>query len=105
MQAVSGDRIIRVSQDLLEEDADPDLPLTRLAALKWIAELYAKAPAAVIATHRVLFPALMRTLRDGTDAVVSANLDVLARLSSGPGEAQFPADGRRRHDFGKQHPL
>jgi vacuole morphology and inheritance protein 14 len=54
---------------------------SRLAALRWIKMLLGKSPGQFLGHLSELFPALLRTLQDPDDAVVSLDLQVLAGLS------------------------
>ena len=55
---------------------------TRLAALRWILMLHIKSPEKIFALVEEVFPALLKTLSDPSDEVVSLDLEVLAEISS-----------------------
>ncbi|MCJ1309995.1 hypothetical protein MMC25_003656 [Agyrium rufum] len=54
---------------------------TRVAALSWLIMLHKKAPRKVLATNDGTFPALLKTLSDSSDAVVTRDLQLLSQIS------------------------
>ncbi|KAF0695654.1 Aste57867_13548 [Aphanomyces stellatus] len=62
---------------------------TRLAALAWISMLLEKKPAQLSSHLSALLPTLLKTLSDQADAVVSLDLEVLARLSTNLSQIEF----------------
>jgi vacuole morphology and inheritance protein 14 len=54
---------------------------TRVAALSWLLMLHRKAPKKVLAINDGTFPALLKTLSDPADAVVTRDLQLLSQIS------------------------
>ena len=54
---------------------------TRVAALAWLMMLHKKAPRKVLATNDGTFPALLKTLSDPAEAVVTKDLQLLSQIS------------------------
>ncbi|KAK2784625.1 hypothetical protein FQN53_008343 [Emmonsiellopsis sp. PD_33] len=54
---------------------------TRVAALAWLIMLHRKAPRKVLAFHDGTFPALLKTLSDPSEAVVTRDLQLLSQIS------------------------
>ena len=62
---------------------------TRAAALSWLIMLQKKAPKKVLAAHDTTFPALLKTLADTSDTVVTRDLQLLCQISKHSDEAYF----------------
>ncbi|KAI5466519.1 vacuolar protein 14 C-terminal Fig4p binding-domain-containing protein [Mariannaea sp. PMI_226] len=58
-----------------------DHEATRVAALTWLIMLHRKAPRKVLAFSDGTFPALLKTLSDPSDAVVTKDLQLLSQIS------------------------
>jgi vacuole morphology and inheritance protein 14 len=58
-----------------------DHEATRVAALTWLIMLHRKAPRKVLAFNDGTFPALLKTLSDPSDAVVTRDLQLLSQIS------------------------
>ncbi|KAK5995795.1 Protein VAC14-like protein [Cladobotryum mycophilum] len=58
-----------------------DHETTRVAALTWLIMLHRKAPRKVLAFNDGTFPALLKTLSDPSDAVVTRDLQLLSQIS------------------------
>lgn len=58
-----------------------DHEATRVAALTWLIMLHRKAPKKVLAFNDGTFPALLKTLSDPSDAVVTKDLQLLSQIS------------------------
>lgn len=58
-----------------------DHEATRVAALTWLIMLHRKAPRKVLAFNDGTFPALLKTLSDNSDAVVTKDLQLLSQIS------------------------
>lgn len=58
-----------------------DHEATRVAALTWLIMLHRKAPKKVLAINDGTFPALLKTLSDPSDAVVTKDLQLLSQIS------------------------
>jgi vacuole morphology and inheritance protein 14 len=58
-----------------------DYEATRVAALTWLIMLHRKAPRKVLAFNDGTFPALLKTLSDPSDAVVTKDLQLLSQIS------------------------
>merc|ERR1711939_1034018 len=56
-----------------------DHEATRVAALTWLLMLHRKAPRKVLAFNDGTFPALLKTLSDPAEAVVTRDLQLLSR--------------------------
>ena len=54
---------------------------TRVAALTWLIMLHKKAPRKVLATNDGTFPALLKTLSDNSETVVTRDLQLLSQIS------------------------
>ncbi|KAK7205325.1 vacuolar protein 14 C-terminal Fig4p binding-domain-containing protein [Myxozyma melibiosi] len=54
---------------------------TRVAALDWLIMLHRKASRKILAINDGTFPALLKTLSDSSDAVVTKDLQLLAQIS------------------------
>ncbi|XP_076259803.1 protein VAC14 homolog isoform X3 [Rhynchophorus ferrugineus] len=64
---------------------------TKVAVLKWIYDLYTKLPSKMVDYIDILFPALQKTLSDGSDQVVQQCLVVIAEVISSPKAANLGA--------------
>lgn len=62
---------------------------TRVAALSWLIMLQRKAPRKVLAAHDVTFPALLKTLSDTSDTVVTRDLQLLSQISKNSDDTYF----------------
>ena len=62
---------------------------TRAAALGWLIMLHRKAPRKVLATNEVTFPALLKTLSDPSEAVVTRDLHLLSQMSKNSEDSYF----------------
>jgi vacuole morphology and inheritance protein 14 len=58
-----------------------DYEATRVAALTWLIMLHRKAPRRVLAFNDGTFPALLKTLSDPAEAVVTKDLQLLSQIS------------------------
>lgn len=58
-----------------------DHEATRVAALTWLIMLHRKAPRKVLAFNDGTFPALLKTLSDQSEAVVTKDLQLLSQIS------------------------
>ncbi|KAH9883355.1 vacuole morphology and inheritance protein [Xylariomycetidae sp. FL2044] len=58
-----------------------DHEATRVAALKWLIMLHRKAPRKIVAFNDGTFPALLKTLSDPAEAVVTQDLKLLSQIS------------------------
>ncbi|KAK4124175.1 ARM repeat-containing protein [Parathielavia appendiculata] len=58
-----------------------DHEATRVAALTWLIMLHRKAPGKVLAFNDGTFPALLKTLSDPAEAVVTKDLQLLSQIS------------------------
>lgn len=58
-----------------------DHEATRVAALTWLLMLHRKAPKKVLAFNDGTFPALLKTLSDTSEAVVTRDLQLLSQIS------------------------
>jgi vacuole morphology and inheritance protein 14 len=58
-----------------------DHEATRVAALTWLIMLHRKAPRKVLAFNDGTFPALLKTLSDPSDVVVTKDLQLLSQIS------------------------
>ncbi|KJR79888.1 vacuole morphology and inheritance protein 14 [Sporothrix schenckii 1099-18] len=58
-----------------------DYEATRVAALTWLIMLHRKAPRKVLAFNDGTFPALLKTLSDPAEAVVTKDLQLLSQIS------------------------
>ncbi|KAI9830228.1 MAG: hypothetical protein M1819_005755 [Sarea resinae] len=62
---------------------------TRVAALKWLIMLHQKAPRKVLAIDDGTFPALLKTLSDPSEAVVTRDLQLLSQISRNSEDSYF----------------
>lgn len=68
-----------------------DHEATRVAALTWLLMLHRKAPRKVLAFNDGTFPALLKTLSDPSEAVVTRDLQLLSQISKNSGDEYFTA--------------
>lgn len=61
----------------------------RVAALAWLIMLHRKAPKKVLATNDGTFPALLKTLSDPAEAVVTRDLQLLSQISKNSEDGYF----------------
>ncbi|CAG8957786.1 hypothetical protein HYFRA_00000123 [Hymenoscyphus fraxineus] len=66
-----------------------DHEATRVAALTWLLMLHKKAPRKVLAINDGTFPALLKTLSDPAEAVVTRDLQLLSQISRNSGDEYF----------------
>jgi vacuole morphology and inheritance protein 14 len=66
-----------------------DHEATRVAALTWLIMLHRKAPRKVLAFNDGTFPALLKTLSDPSEAVVTKDLQLLSRISKNSEDDYF----------------
>ncbi|MCJ1235443.1 hypothetical protein MMC14_003411 [Varicellaria rhodocarpa] len=62
---------------------------TRAAALNWLIMLHRKAPRKVLATNDGTFPALLKTLSDPSESVVTRDLQLLSQISRNSEDSYF----------------
>lgn len=62
---------------------------TRVAALSWLIMLHRKAPRKVLATNDGTFPALLKTLSDPAEAVITRDLQLLSQISKNSEDSYF----------------
>ena len=62
---------------------------TRVAALAWLIMLHRRAPGKVLATNDGTFPALLKTLSDPAEAVVTRDLQLLSQISRNTEDGYF----------------
>jgi hypothetical protein len=62
---------------------------TRVAALSWLIMLHRKAPKKVLAFNDGTFPALLKTLSDPAEAVVTRDLQLLSQISKNSEDGYF----------------
>lgn len=62
---------------------------TRVAALTWLLMLHKKAPRKVLAFNDGTFPALLKTLSDPAEAVVTRDLQLLSQISKNSEDDYF----------------
>ena len=62
---------------------------TRVAALTWLIMLHKKAPRKVLATNDGTFPALLKTLSDNSETVVTRDLQLLSQISRNSEDEYF----------------
>ena len=62
---------------------------TRVAALGWLIMLHKRAPRKVLATNDGTFPALLKTLSDPAEAVVTKDLQLLSQISKNSEDGYF----------------
>jgi vacuole morphology and inheritance protein 14 len=58
-----------------------DHEVTRVAAMTWLIMLHRKAPQKVLAYGDGIFPALLKTLSDPSDSVVTKDLQLMSQIS------------------------
>ncbi|KAL2794762.1 vacuolar protein 14 C-terminal Fig4p binding-domain-containing protein [Aspergillus keveii] len=63
--------------------------VTRVAALSWLLMLHRKAPKKVAAFNDGIFPALLKTLSDPAEAVVTKDLQLLSQISRNSEDSYF----------------
>lgn len=66
-----------------------DNAATRVAALSWLIMLHRKAPRKVVAFNDGTFPALLKTLSDPAEAVVTKDLQLLSQISRNSEDSYF----------------
>jgi vacuole morphology and inheritance protein 14 len=66
-----------------------DHEATRVAALTWLIMLHRKAPRKVLAFNDGTFPALLKTLSDPAEAVVTKDLQLLSQISRNSEDGYF----------------
>jgi vacuole morphology and inheritance protein 14 len=66
-----------------------DHEATRVAALTWLIMLHRKAPRKVLAFNDGTFPALLKTLSDPAEAVVTKDLQLLSQISRNSEDQYF----------------
>lgn len=62
---------------------------TRVASLAWLIMLHRRAPRKVLATDDGTFPALLKTLSDPAEAVVTRDLQLLSQISKNSEDGYF----------------
>ncbi|OQN99821.1 hypothetical protein B0A48_14591 [Cryoendolithus antarcticus] len=62
---------------------------TRVAALAWLIMLHRKSPRRILAIHDGTFPALLKTLSDPAEAVVTRDLLLLSQISKNSDDSYF----------------
>ena len=62
---------------------------TRVAALLWLIMLHRRAPRKVLATNDGTFPALLKTLSDPAEAVVTRDLQLLSQIAKNSEDGYF----------------
>ncbi|KAL8802476.1 MAG: hypothetical protein Q9182_003784 [Xanthomendoza sp. 2 TL-2023] len=62
---------------------------TRVASLAWLIMLHRRAPDRVLATNDGTFPALLKTLSDPAEAVVTRDLQLLSQISKNSDDSYF----------------
>jgi vacuole morphology and inheritance protein 14 len=62
---------------------------TRVAAMAWLIMLHRRAPSKVLATNDGTFPALLKTLSDPAEAVVTRDLQLLSQISKNSEDGYF----------------
>ncbi len=62
---------------------------TRVASLAWLLMLHRRAPNKVLATNDGTFPALLKTLSDPAEAVVTRDLQLLSQISRNSDDGYF----------------
>lgn len=62
---------------------------TRVAALAWLIMLHRRAPRKLLATNDDTFPALLKTLSDPAEAVVTRDLQLLSQISKNSEDGYF----------------
>ncbi|KAI1495666.1 vacuolar protein 14 C-terminal Fig4p binding-domain-containing protein [Biscogniauxia marginata] len=66
-----------------------DHEATRVAALNWLIMLHRKAPRKIVAFNDGTFPALLKTLSDPAEAVVTKDLQLLSQISKNSEDDYF----------------
>ncbi|KAI0012409.1 vacuole morphology and inheritance protein [Xylariaceae sp. FL0662B] len=66
-----------------------DHEATRVAALTWLIMLHRKAPRKIVASNDGTFPALLKTLSDPAEAVVTKDLQLLSQISKNSEDDYF----------------
>ncbi|TKA73665.1 hypothetical protein B0A49_04457 [Cryomyces minteri] len=64
---------------------------TRVAALQWLAMLHRKAPRKILAMNDGVSPALLKTLSDPAESVVTRDLLLLSQISKNSDDSYFAA--------------
>ncbi|KAF2147451.1 uncharacterized protein K452DRAFT_304280 [Aplosporella prunicola CBS 121167] len=62
---------------------------TRVAALSWLIMLHKKAPRKILAINDATFPALLKTLSDPAESVVTRDLLLLSQISKNSDDSYF----------------
>lgn len=62
---------------------------TRVAAIAWLIMLHRKSPRKILATHDGTFPALLKTLSDPAESVVTRDLLLLSQISKNSDDGYF----------------
>lgn len=62
---------------------------TRVAALSWLIMLHRKAPRKILAINDATFPALLKTLSDPAESVVTRDLLLLSQISKNSDDSYF----------------
>ncbi|KAL8928516.1 MAG: hypothetical protein Q9208_001750 [Pyrenodesmia sp. 3 TL-2023] len=62
---------------------------TRVASLAWLIMMHRRAPGKVLATNDGTFPALLKTLSDPSEAVVTRDLQLLSQISKNSDDSYF----------------
>lgn len=62
---------------------------TRVASLAWLIMMHRRAPGKVLATNDGTFPALLKTLSDPSEAVVTRDLQLLSQISKNSDDGYF----------------
>lgn len=95
--AAENGEIVEASHDLDYEAAVSALTLqflhereaTRVAALAWLIMLHRKSPRKILAIQDATFPALLKTLSDPAEAVVTRDLLLLSQISKSSDDSYF----------------
>lgn len=66
-----------------------DHEVTRVAAMTWLIMLHRKAPQKVLAFGDGIFPALLKTLSDPSDSVVTKDLQLMSQISRTSEDSYF----------------
>ncbi|KAI1082648.1 vacuole morphology and inheritance protein [Whalleya microplaca] len=66
-----------------------DHEATRVAAMTWLIMLHRKAPRKIVASNDGTFPALLKTLSDPAEAVVTKDLQLLSQISKNSEDDYF----------------
>ncbi|RAL61964.1 hypothetical protein DID88_002453 [Monilinia fructigena] len=66
-----------------------DHEITRVEALNWLLMLHRKAPKKLLAFNDGIFPALLKTLSDPSEAVVTKDLQLLSQISRNSDDDYF----------------